>query len=140
MKKFYYTLVLIALTFVSCDIGDGDQQFQFEVMPITNVQVPDEFVLGSTYEISMSYNRPNDCYEFNDFLYSVNGAERSIAVVNTVYSADSGCATGSPEIETVVLDFTVTSIETHIFKFYQGTDNAGIDQYHIVEVPVVEGD
>ncbi|WP_157957261.1 hypothetical protein [Winogradskyella tangerina] len=138
MKKLYYIAVLFTLTLFSCDIGDGDQQFQFEVMPITSVQVPDEFQLGSTYEISVSYNRPNDCYEFNDFLYSVNGAERSVAVVNTVYAtSNTGCG-GSPESETVGFDFTVTSIETHIFKFFQGTDSAGIDQYHIVEVPVVE--
>lgn len=137
MKKYYYIILLLAISFYSCDIGDGDEQFQFEVMPITSVQMPDEFVLANTYEISISYNRPSECYEFNDFIYSVNGAERSIAVVNTVYTSDSGCS-GSPEIVSVDFNFTVTSSETHIFKFFQGTDQDGTDLYHIVEIPVVE--
>jgi len=140
MKKYYYILALITLILSSCDIqSDGTRPFRLEVMPITNVVVPEEFVLGNTYEISVSYTKPSDCYEFNDFLYTVEGAERSIAVVNTVYTAGSSCS-ADPSTAIADFDFTVSSTETHIFKFFQGTNDEGVDQYHIVEVPVVEGD
>ena len=127
------------LFFLSCELDDNNQQqFQFEVMPITSVEVPEQFVHGNTYEILVSYTRPSTCYQFNDFIYSVEGAERSIAVVNTVYN--TGC-TSDPQTVSVGFDFTVLSTETHIFKFYQGLNEEGLDQYYIVEIPVVvEGD
>jgi hypothetical protein len=52
-----------------------------------------------------------------------------------IYYQNSGCAEEEEELTTVSFDFTVSGNETHVFKFYQGTVD-GIDQYHIVEVPV----
>ena len=139
MKKLSYLFVLFTLMCTSCSLDDDtNQDFNFEVMPITNVDVPESFVHGETYTINVSYMRPNLCYEFNDFAYQVNGNERTVAVVNTVYS--SAICNGDPEEVTVDFDLTVTSTETHIFKFFQGEDhNTGLDQYHIVEVPVMDG-
>ena len=139
MKKYSYLLSFALLFLFSCQLDDDNTpSFHFEVMPITSVEVPEQFVHGNTYEISVSYNRPSTCHQFNDFIYSVEGAERSVAVVNTVYSI--GCA-NDPEEVSVGFDFAVLSFETHIFKFYQGVDETGLDQYLIVEVPVVtEGD
>ena len=74
------------LLMVSCSLNNDDQpNFTLEIMPIQSVDVPDEFILGETYEISMSYTRPNGCYEFNDFIYQPNGNTRTVAVVDTVY-------------------------------------------------------
>ena len=137
MKKII-SVAFVFLIFSSCSLEeDTGSNFNLEIMPITNVVVPEEFIRGNTYEISTSYNRPSDCYQFNEFIFSVDGNERSVAIVNTVYFQSSGCVS-EPEEVTVSFNFTVTSLETHIFKFYQGVDESGIDQYQIVEVPVVE--
>ena len=54
----------------SCSIdSDYSPTFYLEVLPIESVNMPQEFVLGETYEIEITYNRPNGCYFFNDFFY-----------------------------------------------------------------------
>ncbi len=136
MKKFFILTVISFLTLSSCSIDDDNNvDFYLEVLPIESVEIPDEFELGQTYEILISYNRPTGCYDFNDFIYEINGQERTVAVVNTVYT-NVNC-TEQSELVTVSLNFYVTSNETYLFKFYQGEDEEGEDQYFIVEVPVV---
>ena len=74
----------------------------------------------------------------NDFIYEIDGQQRTVAVVNTVYTIDNSTCAEDPEEVTVHFDFHVTSNETYIFKFYQGEDEQGTDQYYIVEVPVMD--
>ncbi|MDO1502245.1 hypothetical protein Q2T40_19090 [Winogradskyella maritima] len=104
-------------------------------MSIQNVDIPDEFMLGETYEISMDYTRPNGCYEFSDFIYQVDFNERTVAVVDAVFT-DVNCTQATVQA-TVSFDFRVTSSEDYVFRFYQGQVD-GEDQYLVVEVPVVE--
>ncbi|WP_299523431.1 hypothetical protein [Winogradskyella sp.] len=139
MKKYVYQFLMFMVIFTSCNIeNDNTLNFYLEVVPIESVDVPEEFILGQIHEISVTYTRPNSCYEFNDFIYSVQNNVRSVAVANTVYT-NIECMSLSEDV-TVSFDFVVSSLETHVFQFYQGTNDDGIDQYHIVEVPVVEGD
>ncbi|NNE32409.1 MAG: hypothetical protein HKN40_08575 [Winogradskyella sp.] len=136
MKKLVLLLVFFTSILTSCSIdSEPVANFTLEVLPIDSVEVPDQFVQGETYEIFMTYTKPSSCYEFNDFIYEINGHERTIAIVNTVY-LNLNCA---QQIETVTVsfDFLVVGSETYLFKFYQGEDEQGVDQYHLVEVPVV---
>jgi len=137
MKKILF-LFVSSLILMSCDIGEGDQQnFFFEIMPIQSVEIPSEFTFGETYELSVSYMAPNDCYEFNDLFFQHNiDNEQVISVINTVYT-DQVC-NFVDEAEVVPFDFTINSMDTYIFKFWQGKDNTGNDIFLIVEVPVVE--
>jgi len=135
--KRYVLLVLIAFSILtSCSIeNDDSNDFYLEVLPIESVEIPEQFVQGETYEILVSYNKPSSCYQFNDFIYNIDEHERTVAVVNTVYS-DPNCIQ-EEEVVTVGFDFMVSGTDTYLFKFYQGEDEDGIDQYYLVEVPVV---
>jgi hypothetical protein len=105
-------------------------------MPIESVDLDREFIFGETHEIKITYTAPSDCYEFFDFLYEIDENQRTIAVINTVYDRDDCLMI--PETVQVSLDINVTSTETYVFRFYQGKDDEGHDQYYIVEVPVVD--
>jgi hypothetical protein len=83
----------------------------------------------------ITYNRPSSCYQFYNFLYDINGNERTVAVINSVYS-NSSCIEDEESV-TVSLNFMVTGTETYLFKFYQGHDEEGEDQYYLAEVPVL---
>jgi hypothetical protein len=140
MKKGAYLAIIICLILSSCSLDDSaNAEFSFEFMPVESVVMPEEFMHGETYAIGVSYTKPNSCYQFNDFAYEINGNERTIAVINTVYSNSNANCTGEPVLNTVSFDFTVTGTETYVFKFYQGEDEAGEEHYYIVEVPVVDG-
>ena len=135
MKKL---LVLFILgTLLSCEINDGNEiNFELQIMSVTGVDIPAEFTLGETYEITVDYLRPNGCHEFNDFIIQPNGNTRTVAVVDTVYN-DPNCSVNAEEAS-VSFNFLVLSNGPYIFQFYQGTGTNGEDQYLIVEVPVVE--
>ncbi|WP_299112114.1 hypothetical protein [uncultured Winogradskyella sp.] len=140
MKKCVLGLTVLFIMLTSCSVDEGSgPDFSFQFMPIESVEVPQEFIHGETYTINVNYTQPNDCYEFNSFAYDVNDQERTIAVVNTVYNTGESTCPGEPALVSVGFDFTVTSTNTYVFKFYQGGNDDGVDQYHIVEVPVTFG-
>ena len=138
MKNRAYLVFLALVLFMSCSLDDSSNpEFSFEIMPIEDVIMPDEFVHGETYAIGVSYTKPNSCYHFSDFAYEIDGNERIIAVVNTVHHGDDVICTDNPVQNTVSFDFTVTGTDTYVFKFFQGEDESGSDEYHIIEVPVL---
>jgi hypothetical protein len=134
MKKLFGLLVFM-VTLTSCSLDDDGPEFAFQIMPIESVDVPDSFIFGETYDISVTYDRPSDCYIFNDFIYDVEDNQRTVAVVNTVYD-NSSC---TPQVETMTAGFelTVSSFDAYIFRFYIGENEDGVDEYHYVEVPVL---
>lgn len=138
MKKCVLLAFIFISTLTSCSVEvDEDDAFYLEVLTIDSVEIPEQFLLGETYNILVTYTAPNLCYQFNDFIYKIDGHERTVAIVNTVYP-NANCI-NRPESVTVSFDFTVSESETYIFKFFQGEDMEGVDQYYYVEVPVESG-
>jgi hypothetical protein len=136
MKKLFALCVLV-MSLMSCSLGGDDStNFYYEILPIDSVDIPDEFTLGETYQISISYYRPSGCYIFNDFYYESHLNQRTIAVINTVYT-DLSC-TQAMELMTVSFNFKVNNNGSYVFKFWQGEDENGNDLYYIIEVPVVD--
>lgn len=136
MKKFLILIVIVITTLTSCSLDENTANFYTEFMPIINVEIPSEFIHGETHDVLVSYNSPNTCYVFNNIAYQTNLNESTIAVVNTVYT-NRNCEDLNEEIE-VSFSVFVNSLDTYVFKFYQGEDEEGLDQYLIIEVPVVE--
>lgn len=136
MKKFVVFCALM-LSLISCSLGDDSSpSYRFEILPIESVDIPEEFTLGETYPITVYYNKPSSCYIFNDFYYDSELNQRTVAVINTVYT-DRVC-TQQVELASATFNFMVNSNGTYIFKFWQGEDDNGNDLYYIVEVPVVD--
>jgi hypothetical protein len=137
MKKYAF-LFLVSLAFLtSCSVENDNPVVRTEFMPIVNVAIPDHFIQGQTHEILMSYVKPNSCYVFNNIIFDIEGHERTVSILNTVYENEN--CTPQDELTTVNFDLTVSGDDVYLFKFYQGKDEYGVDQYHLVEVPVVNG-
>lgn len=135
MKKLI-ALILALFLFASCSINDDDPNYSFEILPIESVDIPDEFVLGETYPITVSYFRPSTCHAFKEFYYLKENNERTVAAINYVFE-NNGCETLTGELIEATFNFIVTSNGSYIFKFWQGEDNNGEDQYLAIEVPVI---
>ena len=137
MRQLFIACIL-ACSLLSCSLNDDTtDDFYYEILPIESVDIPEEFTLGETYEMHLSYLRPSTCYAFNDFYYKSELNQRTVAVINTVYP-NSDCQTLDNEIVEVSFNFMVNNNGTYVFKFWQGEDENGNDMYYIVEVPVVE--
>jgi hypothetical protein len=136
MKK----LVIISLTllfFASCSVDNDGENYSFDVLPIESVEIPDAFTLGETYPIKVHYLRPSTCHSFRDFYYFKENNERTVAVINTDFDR-SDCDDFEEELVDATFNFKVTGNGSYIFKFWQGEDDNGEDQYLIIEVPVTE--
>ncbi|MBD0831347.1 hypothetical protein [Aestuariibaculum sediminum] len=136
MKKLLL-LSLSLLLFISCDTDNDEYNYYFEILPVESVDIPEEFVLGETYPITVSYNKPTSCYVFRNLYYAKDNNERTVAPIMTVYE-NNNCETLEDFTEDATFNFIVTSNGSYIFKFWQGEDENGDDIYLTYEVPVVE--
>lgn len=135
IMKRLILLCAVMLSLASCSIDD-DNNFYNEILPIESVDIPEEFVLGKVYPITVTYKRPAGCYMFFDFYYTRDLNQRTVAVINSVYPNKNCGIAEEAEVE-ATFNFKVTGNGTYVFKFWQGKDDSGTDLYYIVEVPVV---
>jgi hypothetical protein len=132
-------LVVFCLTlmlFASCSVDDDSTSFSFEVLPVESVDIPDEFELGETYPITVSYLRPSTCHGFKEFYYLKENNERTVAPITYVFD-NNDCETLEDKLVEATFNFIVTSNGSYIFKFWQGEGTDGETQYLIIEVPVI---
>lgn len=119
----------------ACTSNNNDVNYHFEYVPITNVNVPNQFVFGQTYPITITYELPNSCYSFynNDYIY--NGTSR---IIGTIAIVDDGATCTQTTVQgEYVINVQARQMETYTFKFWKGKDAQGVDQYLIVNVPVI---
>ncbi len=135
MKKLLICLIAIA-TF-SCSTSDDSPTSYNELLPIESAMVPEEFEIGETYEITITYLRPTTCHAFNDIYYAKHNNERTVAVVSTVFESNGNCTTIESELE-ASFNFKPTESGSYVFKFWQGEDESGEDTYLVYEVPVLD--
>jgi hypothetical protein len=135
--KRVYLIVSLFFVLVSCSIEDDGPNFHSVLLPIMEVEVPQEFVMGETYTIKVWYERPSTCHAFNGFYYDKQLNVRTIAVQNIV-TESGNCEALENEIIEQTFDFYVTNNGSYIFKFWQGTNDSGEDVFYEVEVPVVD--
>ena len=135
MKKILSLLVLFFI-FNACSTDNGNN-FSFELLPITTVDIPTEFTLGQTYPITVHYNRPTTCHYFNNLFYDKYLNTRTIAVESAVEERNN-ChdLSAADAADSYTFNFYVTSNGSYIFKFYQGKDANGNDIFLQYEVPV----
>ena len=134
MKKLVLLLSLL-FAFNSCSTDDGDN-FRFELLPVESVEIPNEFTLGETYEITIRYYRPSTYHAFNSFYYEKNLNTRTIAVESIVFEQD-GCEALESVLVEKKLNFHVTNNGSYIFKFWQGANEYGEDVFLEYEIPVI---
>ena len=134
MKKFLI-FSLVAMLFISCSIDDDRNNYTLEILPVESVDIPDEFVLGETYPITVHYFRPTTCHVFREFYYVKDNNIRTVAPITYVFDQNN-CTDIENELVDTTFNFIVTGNGSYIFKFWQGEDTNGEDQYLTIEVPV----
>lgn len=135
MKKVILILTLV-FTLVSCSGEDDSPNYYSVILPVIEVEVPQEFVINQTYEIKVWYERPSTCHAFSGFYYEKNLNERVVAVQNIVTEAGN-CEDLVDEVVEASFNFQATVTGSYVFKFWKGTDENGTDIFEEVEVLVV---
>lgn len=132
--KHYLLLFLTVIVLFSCS-DDDDENYHFEYVPVVSAEVPEEFVQGETHLIKVTAELPSSCYSLYHYDYIYDDTARliyPIAIVND----DDACTLAVSEV-TFTIPVEALQEEPYIFKFWQGEDDQGEDQYLIIEVPVI---
>lgn len=132
MKKLIL-LVSILFLFNSCQLDENN--FSIEILPVHNVEIPSEFVLGEVYQITMEYYRPSNCHSPYGVYYEKDLNVRTCAVQNLVEERGN-CAPVENILVRETFNFHVTNTGNYVFKFWTGTDDNGEDTFLIYDVPV----
>ncbi len=135
MKKTAILLLLIT-SLLSCSIGERET-YSYYLLPVESYTVPESFMLGETYEITLKYQKPNSCHLFREIYYSSQLNTRTIGV-QTAVRDNEVCTQELPPLSEVSFNFIVNHNGSYIFKFYKGKDVNGSDLFEEVEIPVVE--
>ena len=139
MKKFFILSCIVTLL-LACSTDNDNVTYNLEILPVESVDIPDEFLLGEVYPITVRYYRPSTCHAFRNFYYAKDNNVRTVAPINFVFEQDSGnntCTDLEDDLVEASFNFIVTNQGSFIFKFWQGEDTNGEDQYLTIEVPVV---
>jgi len=141
MKKIKIIALIILTSCLASCLSNDDLgiNFSYELVPIEEVAIPDEFMIGETYDIKVSYFRPSSCHSFSGFNYDRLSNERTVSVVNVVVNDGPNCENlEDADLIDASINFIVGSEDSYIFRFWQGRDDQGENQFLTIEVPVVE--
>ncbi|MEM8927740.1 MAG: hypothetical protein AAGC45_06020 [Bacteroidota bacterium] len=139
MKRIYATalVVLCGLVFFNCELDTGEN-FHFVSMEITEVDVPDFFVLSESHDIEVNFSRPDDCTFFQGFdVFSEENGRTTVVAIGSVLT-DEDCSP-SEETLTGTLTLIAEDVDFYTLRFYTGEDASGNLQYLEYQVPVMEG-
>ena len=138
MKKTFLALcaLMVSLTFSSCDLEDDGPNFHFVPLRIESVEMPESFDLEETYVISFKYIVPDGCtyYEGIDVVDEEVTTRKVVAI--GAQRTDQDACTEVIREEMGSFNFIVIHNQPYLFRFYQGEDINGEQQFLEVEVPV----
>jgi hypothetical protein len=139
MKKFLRGLLMVSSFVVatSCSLDDG-VNFHYEPLQIVSAELPESFELYQTYEIKVTFLRPDDCTLFEGFnVVRADTTTRRVAVIGAVLDRET-CEEVNQEVEES-FQFEVRYSGTYLFQFHTGVDENGEAEYLEIEVPVTTG-
>ncbi len=106
--------------------------------PTLSVDLPDSFEFNQSYNIEIIYKRPTNCHTFSGLDVARNANVIVIGVVTSYSTGNTNCL-GSGNLEaSATINFVAERDDFYIFKFWQGKNAAGRDEFLTVEVPVTQ--
>lgn len=136
MKKII-ALFCVFILAISCSVEDeGTPPIHYVLVPIQNVDIPDDMLVGTSYNIIVEYSKLSSCHGFDGFYYKTEGFTKTISVQNFVVEK-SDCQPIINEISSENMLFQPTESGTYKFKFWKGIDSSGNDVFLEFERTVV---
>lgn len=143
MKKMIVPIFLFVACswFSSCSLDDESPNFYFTALNVVEADVPESFEFGQTYDINVTYLRPNGCTYFEGFdVTKPAETTRDIVVIGSVLTDNDVACTQAVEEVVATLKFNVIYTSDYTFRFFAGKDGNGNDTYVEYTVPVVSAD
>ncbi|WP_271768479.1 hypothetical protein [Aquimarina algiphila] len=138
MRRIRIILIFfIVAVSTTCSNDDNETSFFYELVTVQDASVPEQFNRGEIYTITVSYFRTSNCHSFAGFDYDRLANERTVSVINLVVNRGNCEELDMTDLVEVSFDFLVGEEDSYIFRFWQGKDENGDNQFLIREVPVL---
>lgn len=145
MKKLFL-LMMATMVLMSCDVEDDGPRTSYDLAEVTATNLPEEFELGKTYEIEVTYLLPSACHlaaGLEARRGDAFGEGRRKIFVAGVASYDANVTNCDEEADEEDLlkkeKFSIRIDEEDDYTFYLWTSyNSNLEsQYDTIPVPVV---
>lgn len=144
MKKLVLLFFASSLILTSCSIENDGPRIAAEFAEVTEIELPDFFERGKTYEIEVTYLLPSACHTaagLEASRGSVEGSGRRDIYVAGVATYDQNvvtCNRQSDDLEkTAKFSIGIDEEEPYTFYLWTGLDSDLESEFTIIEVPVV---
>ncbi|QED38512.1 hypothetical protein FK178_12650 [Antarcticibacterium arcticum] len=137
MKKLLLVFFSVLL-FSGCSAEDDSDNIMQNLAPVLSVDLPDSFEFGQSYNIEIIYKRPTNCHTFSGLDVARNANVIVIGVVTSYSTGNTNCVDSGNLEASATINFVAERDDFYIFKFWQGKNAAGRDEFLTVEVPVTQ--
>jgi len=123
---------------VSCQIDPEDENTHVEKIPVFDIQLPDGMTANFEYNITFKYALQNGCYSFFEVdVTDDNLPNKNIREITAFaeIANDSNCTLEYSE-EIFSLSFSPMESKIYLFKFWNGQNDQGVDQFEEYELVV----
>jgi len=138
MKKLFLicSLGIFMLMLSSC-LKDDAPNFYYVPLQIESVDLPEFFNHDETYQISVTYEIPNGCAAFDRIDVTPHNQTTHNVVVFGTQHTDVDTCTEAIEQKSNTFEFKAVQYLSYTFRFWQGEDAEGNQEYFEVVVPVI---
>lgn len=142
MKKLLLLLALVTFgIFSSCSPEGSDHpEFTLELVPVQDVEMPEFFERGRTYDLTLFYSMPSDCHYLNNIIPEQAGENVWVVAIEAFVVDNPDCNQFEQMVmEEVIVQFTCTtsySGDSCTLKFYNGDDYDGNPRFIERTIPV----
>ena len=136
-KNYFFLISLLLVLFTGCSADDdpSEEPVAYEKVPVLSTNLPQQLTAGEKIILRLTYDRPTRCHFFSGLEFEDLKGTLYFGVV-TSHKKNSECESEDLTASTS-FEFTPEPVEFYIFKFWQGRNELGEDQFLTVEVPVV---
>jgi hypothetical protein len=132
LRVFFF---LTPLLFMSCSLEDNSVDFHFVNLKIVEVELPESFEVYQTYQVKVTYVKPNNCTFFEGFdITKPDTTIRNVVAIGSELE-DASCSQVAEEV-VEYFSFTCYYHDTYTFRFWTAEDENGNAQFLEYEVPV----
>ncbi|MGX7667798.1 hypothetical protein [Flavobacterium pedocola] len=137
MKNFL--LLLMISLFISCQ-KEETEEVTYELLPVTEVNMPNTFRVNQMSNIQVKFVRPTDCHSFNKFYSQKNNGLSKVAVESIIVnSSGKSCPTlNGNGTTTSNFKFTPEEAGEYTLQFWKGKNNSGEDTFLTYNIEITE--
>lgn len=137
MRKIFLLMLLPFLS-LSCSKESETEDVTLELLPVSQVELPNNFSTDKENIIKVKFVRPTECYAFNKFYYESSGSLSTIAIESKVVRGNNG---GCPPLQsngvtTQNFKFSPEDSGEYTLKFWQGKGEDGTDLFLTYDIIV----